>query len=167
MKTLFQLFIAGVAAINIFAQGTPAGRPSIETFQIVVRRNIFDPARQPYTPTQPPAKVETFTFRGAALCGDAGYQGFFEGDGVPQSGRLAVNDAVNGFVIQSLTLTEAELVNTNTPSHEVLILKDQTGLTRTDGSVWTRIRVPVSYRKRPDVGQTGVGTGRRFLKEAL
>jgi hypothetical protein len=162
MKTLFQLFIAGAAAINVCAQGIPAGRPSIETFQIVVRRNIFDPARQPSTPTNPPAKVETFSFRGAALCGDAGYQGFFEGDGVPQSGRLAVNDAVNGFVVESLTLTEAKLVNTNTPAHEVLILKDQTGLTRTDGSAWRRIRIPVSYRKGADDGQTVIGAGRSF-----
>jgi len=53
-----------------------------------------------------------------------------------------VNDEINGFQVQEIGLFEVRLMDTN---HQVVILKDQTGMTRQDGGPWIRVSAPAYY----------------------
>jgi hypothetical protein len=112
-------------------------------FQIILQRNIFDPNRgraEPNRERQP--HIETFSFRGAAEKLGKGFDAFFTGDGAPASGTVAVNDEINGFKVQGIKLSEVKLMATN---HEVVVLQDQTGMTRHDGGPWIKVFVPAFY----------------------
>jgi hypothetical protein len=123
-------------------------------FQVLLQRNIFDTMRGAEPAKPEPAKVqqpvhqpriETFSFRGAAETVGTegeGFDAFFSGDGAPKTETLVVNDEINGFKVQEISLTEVKLMNTN---HQVVTLKDQTGLTRRDGGPWVKVFVPVTY----------------------
>jgi hypothetical protein len=118
-----------------------------DRFRIIVQRNIFDPNRGSNAPNPESASkraphIETFSFRGAAEKLGKGFDAFFAGDGAPTSGTVAVNDEINGFKVQEISLYEVKLTDTN---HEMVILKDQTGLTRQDGGPWSKVLVPAYY----------------------
>jgi hypothetical protein len=117
-------------------------------FQLIVQRNIFDPNRgsvttnRESTATNRQPRIETFSFRGAAEMGGRGFDAFFTGDGAPTNGTVAVNDQINGFKVQEISLYEVRLMDAD---HQVVILKDQTGMTRQDGGPWVQVSVPASY----------------------
>jgi len=151
------LFTMGLALTSYAATAgkDPAG-PAPETasqcgasgFQLIVQRNIFDPNRgsdptnrEPAAASRPP-RIETFSFRGAAEMGGKGFDAFFTGDGAPTNGTVAVNDEINGFRVQEISLFEVRLMDTN---HDVVILQDQTGMTRQNGGPWIKVSAPASY----------------------
>jgi hypothetical protein len=121
-------------------------------FQIMLHRNIFDQTRvsgptnraAAATPRQPARqpRIETFSFRGAAETVGKGFDAFFTGDGAPTTRTVVVNDEINGFKVQSISLDEVKLMNTN---EEVITLTDQTGMTRRDGGQWIKVSVPATY----------------------
>lgn len=110
-----------------------------------------------------PPHVETFSFRGAAEKLGKGFDAFFTGDGVPASGKVAVNDEINGFKVLEIELSEVKLIDSN---HEVVILQDQTGMTRRDGGRWIKVVVPATYSsgaqtRKMAVNDNGPYTGQR------
>jgi hypothetical protein len=133
-----------------------AGQGGISQFQIILRRNIFDPSRgseasnRDSTPKRQP-RIETFSFRGAAEKVGKGFDAFFTGDGAPASGTVAVNDVINGFMVREINLSEVKLMDTN---QQLVILKDQTGLTRQDGGPWSKLFVPTLYRSSAPTRQS-------------
>ena len=132
---------AGEDLANFATAATNHG--GLSQFQIIIQRNIFDPNRgraEPNRQRQP--HIETFSFRGAAEKVGKGFDAFFAGDGVPASGAVAVNDEINGFKVLEIKLSEVRLMDSN---HQVIILPDQTGLTRQDGGPWLKIFVPPLY----------------------
>lgn len=124
-----------------------AGQGGMSQFQIIIKRNIFDPSRgsdasnRESTAKRQP-RIETFSFRGAAEKVGKGFDAFFTGDGAPTSGTVAVNDVINGFKLLEINLSEVKLMDTN---QQWVILKDQTGLTRQDGGPWSKVFVPAVY----------------------
>jgi len=119
----------------------------VSQFQLILQRNIFDPNRRSDTPNRESATkrqphIETFSFRGAAEKLGKGFDAFFTGDGAPTSGTVKINDQINGFKVQEINLSEVKLIDSN---HEVVILKDQTGMTRQDGGPWIKVFVPAFY----------------------
>lgn len=157
---------AAVAGEVLAAPATGAANPAgASQFQVILQKNIFDPERGTGAPIQEstpkrPSRIETFSFRGSAEKLGKGFDAFFDGDGAPVSGAVDVNEEINGFKVQEIGLSEVKLLGAN---HEVVILKDQTGLTRRDGGPWIKVSVPVSYSPaapNDNAGADGGGPGR-------
>jgi hypothetical protein len=115
-------------------------------FQLILQRNIFDSERGNRAPVSAPRRlprVEMFSFRGAAEKTGMGYDAFFTGDGAPASGKLEVNDSINGFKVLEIALSEVKLLDAN---QKVVVLPVESGLSREDGGSWTKVLAPTVYR---------------------
>jgi hypothetical protein len=125
--------------------------------QMVWQRNVFDPARVPYSPrryTQPPV-IEAFSLRGISEIVGKGMVALFGGDGVPSYpptrvvGDLLGGDSGRQFEITAITLSNVTLIDTKftsrpggssaagTITSPEFVLNLDEGLTRTDDGPWT------------------------------
>jgi hypothetical protein len=132
---------------------TPASGTNLTgfaAFQLIVRRNIFDPTRRPYvnnyqapiTRTRP-SVPQIFSFRGASEKIGMGYTAFFSGFGIPPSQEVSVNDVINGYKVVKITLHSVTLADTKTTN--MITLNEQGGMSRVDGGPWKWTVVPTVY----------------------
>ena len=135
-----------------------SGHDGMSQFQIIIQRNIFDPSRgsdasnRDSTAKRQP-RIETFSFRGAAEKVGKGFDAFFMETVLPHPETVAVNDVINGFKVREINLAEVKLMDTN---QQLVILKDQTGLTRQDGGPWSKVCRPgllQFQRANPAIGR--------------
>ena len=161
---------AAVAGDDLAGAAVEAANPEgMGQFQVMLHRNIFDQTRvngptnreAAATPRQPARqpRIETFSFRGAAETVGKGFDAFFSGDGAPKSRTVVVNDKINGFKVQSISLDEVKLMNTN---EEVITLKDQMGMTRRDGGQWIKVSVPATYGSATATRRSAGNYNRQF-----
>jgi hypothetical protein len=136
---------------------------AVASFQIITQRNIFDPRRtrdrgnETYQRVRPP-RIETFSFRGTALkIGKDYYDAFFDGDGAPRSGVLNVNDTINGYKIKAITNDSVTLATTKGTNQEVVVVKAEWGLTRTDGGEWKMAFNPAPHTTGARAQNSGDG----------
>jgi uncharacterized membrane protein YgcG len=138
-------------ALAVASPANATGTPSFASFRILISRNIFNPNRTGPAGIEqnfirgPLARVTTFSFRGAAFKVGKGYDGFFSGDGAPESETLNTNDMINGLKITDLKVDQATLVDTVSTNHEVYHLEPTEGLTRQNGGPWATAYVSTIY----------------------
>jgi uncharacterized membrane protein YgcG len=147
---------------------------SLASLQIITHNNIFDPRRQPWTPTRnapPVARVETFTLRGVANKIGKGPVAMFVGDGVPPYPQWrCVGQNVSEFVIKEINDDGVKLADpkaTNSASAEIVlgVEKGQQGLTRADGGPWKPAYFTPTYAsapRGPSQPDQGFGGGPQF-----
>jgi hypothetical protein len=103
--------IARKAALDAAKKNLPKNLTALD---IIWKRNIFDPQRQPYIANRAvAAQVETFSLRGTSDIIDKGWVAFFVGDGVPAyPSTRCIGDMVGDFKITDITESNVTLINT-------------------------------------------------------
>src|SRR5262245_10364032 len=111
----------GAGLCNSFAAELPnsgPGRTDYRNFEIIPKRNIFNPRRSPaYVPTERPPRVRSRT-ESLALVGVMSYgkgpMAFFEGSRSDYYKVLKSNDSIAGFKVTSIDSSSVRLAsNTN------------------------------------------------------
>ena len=103
-----------------------------KAFEIMVRKNIFDPNRTPPRgPGRPRPRVETFTFCGAGFDGPQAVA-LFSGEGAPRR-PLLPGDSINGFKIGAVTFNSVELKPAEGAAEKLIV---GSSMRREDGGPW-------------------------------
>ncbi len=95
----------------------PASNNNLAALQLIWKRNIFDPQRQPYVQgrvASPNPVIETFSLRGTSDVITKGWVAFFAGDGIGSyPATRSIDDLVCGqFKIKDITWSNVTLIDT-------------------------------------------------------
>ena len=97
----------------------PASNNNLAALQLIWKRNIFDPQRQPYVQgrvASPNPVIETFSLRGTSDVITKGWVAFFAGDGI---GSYPATRSIDDLVLRAIQDQGYHLVKRDVDRHQI------------------------------------------------
>jgi hypothetical protein len=113
----------------------PSGGLDMKSFEVVSKRNMFNPGRSPKVTSAPsprPKRVETFTLTGT-LSYDKGDFAIFEGTASEYRKSLKVSEKIAGYKIKEIA---ADHVILNASSNKTIFLPVGSQMRKIEGEGW-------------------------------
>jgi hypothetical protein len=124
--------------VAVAQDSAPAGPPSLQSFNIIVTNNIFDPNRRPGRTYRPgpsyrPQRVEGFTLVGT-MSYQSGTYAFFDGTSYDYRKSVKASDTIAGYKVTEITHDAIKLA---AASNQPVTMRVGMQMRRENGGPWS------------------------------